>query len=44
MDLYKNLKKLAVITCVSNSKIPATKHGLNDARFNADIEGQMDLI
>ena len=38
MDLYKNLKKLSVVACVSNSKIPATPHGLNDACFNADIE------
>ncbi len=39
MDLYKNLKNFAVVACVSNSKIPATKHGLNDARFNVDVEG-----
>lgn len=38
-NLINNLKKLAVVACVSNSKIPATKHGLNDARCNADVEG-----
>lgn len=38
-NLINNLKKLAVVACVSNSKLPATKHGLNDARCNADVEG-----
>jgi hypothetical protein len=39
MNRIANLKQLALIVCKRNSKQPATKNGLHDARFGVDVEG-----
>lgn len=42
VDIYKNWKQFATFPCKRNSKIPATKNGFKNAKFEQDIQAMLN--